>query len=1043
MNMLALRLATVLADLAGAIGDGVADLPEAAPLLVRCQALQGLTVAPRAAAFERAVTQAVGHMKQAHGAAVAPLLTLLSDERPVAVRFATLSFEELWFALQPDRARLVECYRREVRPALASSDLTLPAWSQLGPLLLQFVGTLLPQACAAQMRLREIVPTAAEREYCTPLRVAQRSAPPPLVEQLGQTIVATNGAAIAHVQQTIVHGDLVAALPAPHDLTLLYARYRAFVVETYGSLDFRGLLQIQAATRLGLDQIYVEGAALPHQHSAEAQPLHALVREQPLLVVLGDPGSGKSTLVRYLLLTLTRGDAQANLGLEPLWLPIFFPVAAFAAARARNADLAPLDYLSDYYRGLSQPDYGPLFERALALGRAMLLFDGLDEVREDRRAIVHALEACAREWDALGNRFIATARIVGYDDAPLDPSLFATVTLAPLNDDQISHFVVRWSRAYAALGFAPAAPADALLDDLVRHAALAEQERQIARRSAALHAAVFGERHVTALARNPLLLTILALIHNQGARLPDRRVELYRLCVVALAETWNRARSLSGRPVDVHLGDELLDERFVVNLLGPVALWLHGEQAGGLVDQDELEGRIAATLVQTDGLPRQRARRLAHDFVELMRRETGLLQERGYRRFGFLHLTFEEYLAARGLLESLAVAEPEALLCQWAGDVRWREVLRLAVAAAPQREAGRMLHLILTAPAAGSDYGRPLVLAGECLLDVGRNGAGGQAWDAVTEALMGLLDDHAAPVAIRVAAGTTLGQLGDPRLLEATTGRATASSDYWCTVAAGPFWWGDEAAQGARRAALQRSELGYNLRIARYPVTNAEFQHFIDAGGYTTPTWWSVAGQRFLAADGPRTLPDEAGSLITQPGLWANSAYNSPNQPVVGVSWYEASAYCAWLTAEGRRAGWLYPGERLRLPTALEWECAARGGEQRRYPWGDEPPEAQRANYSATGLRVPAPVGCFPTGAAACGARDLAGNVWEWTASRAANLSDLTPCSDIALDELPVIKGGAFNWEAEALRCGAHYWFHPAQRHNLLGFRLVWVAEGG
>ncbi len=865
-----------------------------------------------------------------------------------------------------------------------------------------------------------------------------------------QAIVATDGAAIAHVSQTIVHGDLYAAPSvAEPDLALLYAQYRAYVVESFSRLDFRGL-HLHSAARLGLEQIYIPVEARPLEADDEPACLHDFVRDQPLLVVLGDPGSGKSTLVRYLLLTLTRGAARSVFGLDPQTLPVFFPVAAFAAARARpgQADLAPLAYLAAFFAGLSQPDYGPLFARALATGRALVLLDGLDEVRTERQAVVHALEAFVRQWAPAGNRFVATSRIVGYADAPLDATLFAAVAIQPLGDAQIRHFVERWSRAYAALG-EPAAPAPGdLLADLVREAAAAEAERRVARHADSLAAAVFAEPHVAELARNPLLLTILALIHNQGARLPDRRVDLYRLCVAALAETWNRARSLSGRPVDVHLGDEPLDERFVVNLLGPVALAIHGEQAGGLVDQDELETRISATLQQADGIPRRRARRLAQDFIELMRRDTGLLQERGYRRFAFLHLTFEEYLAARGLLESVAVEDPAALLQTYATDPRWREVVRLAVAAAPQREAGRLLVALIAAPAAGPERGRPALLAGECLLDVGRNGAGGRSWDAVVAALLAVVADPAVATPTRASAGAVLGRLGDPRVLDPATGRAEGAgvcpvADYWCDVAAGPFWQGDEAAKRGRAPALRQASLPRGLRIARYPVTNAEYRRFVAAGAYAEPRWWTPAGLAFLQAGGHGLAPDETPGPVAGPAHWGAPQYAGPAQPVVGVSWYEAAAYCAWLTDLGRTAGWLYPGEALRLPTALEWERAARHTDRRRYPWGDAEPDPERANFEGAGLRAPTPVGAFPAGAAACGALDMAGNVWEWTASLADDLVAPGPRPDIAADQTPAIKGGAFNWDADALRCGAHYWFHPAQRYNLLGFRMVWAADEG
>ncbi len=1046
--MIGSALASTLAEVAAALADLPGDGPAHAATQTRLDALVTVAEAPLLTPFARAVDRAADRLHREGGPAAAPLLHLLADPRPAPARLRAVAVEELLLAAEPDLARLAELYRRDLRPALAANGTEPPPWRHAGPALIRLLGELVPAALSDQPRLRRLLPEPAERAVIDELRSGLTRPARPLAETFGQSISASNGANIAHIRQLVVHGDLyeAPATPAP-DLALLYARYRAFIVESFSSLDFRGLLQIQAAARVCLEQVYIPVDARPLQGEGAPASLHQFVCEQPLLVVLGDPGSGKSTLVRYILLSLTRGNAREQLGLEPLWLPIYVPVAAFAAARARpgHADLAPLDYLADYYRGLSQPDYSPLFAHALALGHALVLLDGLDEVREGRQGVVRALEAFAREWDATGNRFLATSRSVGYAEAPLDPDLFAAAMIEPLSEAQIRLFIERWSRAYARLGEAAAPPAGDLLDDLVHEAALVERERRIARHSTALAEAVFAEPFVAELARKPLLLTILALIHNQGARLPDRRADLYRLCVAALAESWNRARSLTGRPVDVYLGDEPLDERFVVNLLGPVALWLHGEQAGGLVDQDDLETRIAATLEQADGIPRGRARRLAGDFIELVRRETGLLQERGYRRFGFLHLTFEEYLAARGLLESLAVENPDELLRRYAVDPGWREVVRLAVAAASQRETGRMLQAILAAPAEGSERGRPALLAGECLLDVGRNGAGGRAWELVVTALLGLLADGEAPVATRIAGGLTLGRLGDPRRLDPLSGRAVGSDepatlDYWCDVAAGPFWRGDDGRGRKRGPGLSPAELPYSLRIGRYLVSNAEYRRFIEAGGYSTPRWWTPEGLSFLNPDRRRNHNDSENGPINGPALWETAHLNNPAQPVVGVAWYEAAAYCAWLTELGRSAGWLYPGEILRLPTALEWERAARHTDRRAYPWGDEPPDPTRASYEAGGLRAPAPVGAFPAGAAACGALDLAGNVWEWTASRSDQLAELTAWSDMGRKQSPAIKGGAFNWGADALRCGAYYWFQPARRYNLLGFRLVWVA---
>jgi formylglycine-generating enzyme required for sulfatase activity len=83
-------------------------------------------------------------------------------------------------------------------------------------------------------------------------------------------------------------------------------------------------------------------------------------------------------------------------------------------------------------------------------------------------------------------------------------------------------------------------------------------------------------------------------------------------------------------------------------------------------------------------------------------------------------------------------------------------------------------------------------------------------------------------------------------------------------------------------------------------------------------------------------------------------------------------------------------------------------------------------------------VGCFPAGAAVCGALDMAGNVWEWTATLHEQHSDPTPRRDVSVRQKPIICGGAFNWSQDYLHCGAHYWFSAGYRQNLLGFRLLW-----
>jgi len=221
--------------------------------------------------------------------------------------------------------------------------------------------------------------------------------------------------------------------------------------------------------------------------------------------------------------------------------------------------------------------------------------------------------------------------------------------------------------------------------------------------------------------------------------------------------------------------------------------------------------------------------------------------------------------------------------------------------------------------------------------------------------------------------------------------------------------------------------LPYPYRIGRYPVTNAEYGRFIDARGYQERRWWTDNGWAYSQRQS-----------WTEPRLWNNAERNQPTQPVVGVTWWECAAYCAWLTAQGQAVGWLATSDAIRLPTSLEWERAARGTDQRRYPWGDEPPDAERANYDATGVGQPTVVGCFPTGAAACGALDLAGNVMEWMSTPVTARDQVEPQKDFTTIERVLQSWSAYYNQSEQLSCGARSRSDPDFRYSYRAFRVVW-----
>ncbi len=248
-------------------------------------------------------------------------------------------------------------------------------------------------------------------------------------------------------------------------------------------------------------------------------------------------------------------------------------------------------------------------------------------------------------------------------------------------------------------------------------------------------------------------------------------------------------------------------------------------------------------------------------------------------------------------------------------------------------------------------------------------------------------------------------------------------------IPAGAFWMGSDSMPDA--SPRHRLELGA-FRIGKYPVTNAEYHEFIGAGGYLSREWWTEMGWRWLQSR-PQTAP----------GFWDEPRLSDARQPVVGVSWYEAVAYCRWLSAATVRA--------FRLPSEAEWEKAARGADDtRRFPWGDKF-ELGRANTAEAGIGATTRVDAFSRGASPYGVLDLAGNVYEWTLSKWGRnwqeLEYLYPYraddgrEDVEGSAARVMRGGSwFNPYIEA-QISHRARFLPGSRGSNIGFRVVDVGR--
>jgi HEAT repeat protein len=492
-------------------------------------------------------------------------------------------------------------------------------------------------------------------------------------------------------------GPVVPAVQTPEEaVRAAEAKYLRDLAGEYLYLKFRGIEQAEKWQSLPLDDVFIDLRAFPERDGdggadpaaarrrleatpaalrgrvgeellaeelqappdkadkAEPVPVASPLAGPGVLVVLGGPGSGKTTFVKRLARSFALGEAEARARYPDI--PWCFPVAVAAAVFATGrAGEALLPFLRQKLARAGGPALETAFDRHWAAGRCLVLVDGLDEIADAGDRV-----ACAGEADKLiaacgANRVVVSSRPVGYRQCRLAAPAGVRLThtrLTPLGPEDVEAFAYRWHEAYdrAAHREHPQ-PAQARLD------------------AAALLAEIRGNPQVADLARNPLMLTIVALIKHQQITLPDRRAQLYETVLNTLIISWNRARNLEGIPLGVPLSQEETRKVWAA-----VAHAMHAKNTGTVTRSwlmDELTALITASTGDEFG-----ATQAAEGYLKVASEGVGLLEARGANAFAFLHQTFQEYLAARHLTRSSkkAIAEITAV-CH---DPRWHEVVRLA-----------------------------------------------------------------------------------------------------------------------------------------------------------------------------------------------------------------------------------------------------------------------------------------------------------------------------------------------------------------------------
>lgn len=802
-----------------------------------------------------------------------------------------------------------------------------------------------------------------------------------------------------------------------------------------------------------------------------------------LLVLVGDPGSGKTTFTNYLTFLLANALSLGQSADLPEPLNELLPVRLVLRQAAKHF---PADTHKGSARFLWQAFFAEVTERIGTPAAAQLfpylqakleqqgglfLLDGLDEVPEaDRRrkCMLEAIHQLAGQIPAK-SRILLTARPYAYADPAWRLPNFQLLALAPFSPEQIERFVKGFYRAVGpVLGW----------DEPTTH-----------ERGNRLTAGILAKEYLADLASRPLLLTLMATLDSSWGKLPEDRADLFEESVKLLLTRWQRVREVRNERGELDWEPSIskalgLGEDKIRAALEKLAYQVHLRQAFEPNREHESADISRGEVLEVF------CEMLPEDFnadvlLKYLETRSGLLVGRRENVYAFPHRSFQEYLTACHLMTveqnvSLKLRELVYSDLDW-----WREVFLLGVGKKRQGGLGDAVGMVQTlvpgeiafaGEITEKDY-LAAILAAQALIELRlkERMPGESSFQTVVERicrwLVRIVEEGLLIPAQRLEAADALGTLGDPRFDEKRLHlpaflRGTPEPHLgFVLIPAGTFIMGsDKNIPEAYEDEKPVSSVPLpDFYISRYPVTNAQYAHFIQAGGYQNERYWTLEGWawrngqdydlsliddvniRNIYQEVLKRRPPERRSL---PFWWNDPRWSAPTRPVVGVCWYEAMAYCRWLDEQLRalHPELFRPGYVVRLPSEAEWEKAARGSAGRTWAWGNQWQE-DCANVDETGLGQTSPVGMFPRGCTPeTGVFDLTGNVWEWTHTRWGRGVALEYPYPWKSDDgrenpqgvfLRVIRGGSWNFSRRNARCAFRDWGFPNGFDDDFGFRCV------
>jgi formylglycine-generating enzyme required for sulfatase activity/energy-coupling factor transporter ATP-binding protein EcfA2 len=912
-------------------------------------------------------------------------------------------------------------------------------------------------------RLREIVET--NRELADSVRGLIAFLKQVKTESIGIQAGAIQATNVVSGTQVIFQVASAPARPPVEDKRLQYLRELAAVTNIldWGRLSAEFSDACRSGDReMGLIDVYTSLDTTEIEREADEDRIRELERkpeddkrisaqqminDHSRLVLLGDPGSGKTTLVNYAAHVLAKAGIEGEAWLDRLkgkgdWehgsiVPVRVILREFAESLPPDAKKGKAGlvtgFLEAQFHALGVAPFWDHLREHLAEPESpvLFIFDGLDEVPPHlREPVVKSIDAFAGLYHR--HRYLVTCRIHAYIGQPYTLDGFKRAILSPFSREQIEQFVRAWYDQLRTRNLMDAKEAEEKAGDLL-------------------------------LAERPLLMTVMAILHSYRGQLPEDRIDLYTQVVDLLMHRWKGGvGGEKGVLEEIDLPGLRMDH--LETALFGVAFQAH---KGLREDQDLADISKMALLQQLESAFGERYEK-AKRFVDFIRERAGLLIRHKTDAYRFPHRTFQEFMAARHLVGLDNYPAEAATLVEKAPN-RWREVFILAAgyAARNDRISPAIAAVNELCPLGGGETPdafrfRRAAIAAEALLEIGRVDAERRATkkaveDQVRQWLQIALEaDEILEPFERATYGNTLAQLGDKRPgvgVIIVDDRLLIPDLELCYVPKGAFRMGGERYDN-EKPIHTNDFLDYDYWVSRYPVTVAQFRAFVDASGHKPRHEYALK--------------------------------SIDNHPVAYVSWYDALAFCKWMTKLASKAvrGIALPeGYVIRLTSEAEWEKAARGGlkilkhpiitrlsseewwvlpalstadnpnSNREYPWGQDrsldAPDPNRANYNDTKINGRSSVGIFPGGQSPYGCQDLSGNVWEWTRSlwgkeasspgfnypyREANdrNNESAPC-----DVKRVLRGGAFNYNSSWVGCTFRDSLPPHDWYTQYGFRCV------